>query len=130
MKKDCEGFVEKNVPMLVVLADNDAVMNKKMNHNLLTAVGTNSEDGYIYDKEGKLERVGLYSDRLKLIRFRSGGHFAFIKYPEIVNKAVVDHLEKQGIQLADHSDNQNNQEWEPREVAARVLQFSSAPKVF
>lgn len=78
----------------MVIADNDSVMNSKMNVNLVKTFGSSIDDAHLYDKSGHLERVAAYSERLKLIRTRSGGHFSFIKYPSIVNQAVADLLDK------------------------------------
>lgn len=93
-RSNMEEITEKKVPMLMVIADNDAVMTKTMNANLVSACGSSIEDSYLYDKDGKLERVALFDERFKLLRSRGGGHFSFLKYPSIINQAVADHLDK------------------------------------
>lgn len=93
MEKNIKEIVEKEVPLLMVISDNDKVMNKRLNARLVSACGANmDEDSYIYDEEGKLVKMGLSHDRIKIIRSKSGGHFSFIKYSDVINRAVVDHL--------------------------------------
>jgi len=65
-----------------------------MNATFIKTLGSSVEDATIYDKEGKLERLGPFNERLRLLRTRGGGHFSFIRMSDVVNQAVYEQLEK------------------------------------
>lgn len=89
-----EKITKQKVPLLIATADNDSVMDNRMNVNLLKAYDCNIDDANLYDKSGQLERAAAYSERVQLIRTRGGGHFSFIKYSSIINQAVGELLDK------------------------------------
>lgn len=93
-KASVEEIAEKKVPLVLCLADNDSVMNKKMNATFVKACGASVEDATIYGKDGKLERLGPLNERLTLLRTRGGGHFSFIRMSDSVNQAAFAQLEK------------------------------------
>lgn len=63
---------------------------------MVSALGHSVNDASIWNGDGQLiSETKLRSDNwLQMIRFAEGNHFAFIKYPEIINKAISDHLVK------------------------------------
>jgi pimeloyl-ACP methyl ester carboxylesterase len=90
--EDVQSLRDKRVPLMVTFADNDKVMNQRMNSTLATLLGGNYDSAYHYNENGE-----LVSDTARnwfpLIRFKSGGHFAYLKYPLVVNKFVESTLE-------------------------------------
>lgn len=87
---------EHRFPLLVAYADNDKLIGLRNFDQMLSVFGQTVDDAASYDLQGQLEYGSvLPKDHwLSLIRFKEGNHFAFIKYPELINQAVEEHLKK------------------------------------
>lgn len=100
MKKLIKEMMDAKIPILMKIADNDSVMNKKMNGVLVKAFGADADNEMVINKDGIIEKIGckVYQDAdqtpIKVIRSRSGGHFSFMKHSEAVNQAFTAHLER------------------------------------
>lgn len=80
-------------------------MNREMNSVLLKSIGASANNEKVIDEQGMVNKLANWEDeRIKIIRSRSGGHFSFIKYSNIVNQTIMDLLkqvsEDEGAKIA------------------------------
>ncbi|CAG2180840.1 unnamed protein product, partial [Oppiella nova] len=78
---------ESNLPVLLVFSENDRLIEKEIFYEMATILGAKDENIAIYDENGSLEKDYTKDDTIKVVSFRSGGHYCFLKYTQVVNKA-------------------------------------------
>ncbi|KAI1304183.1 hypothetical protein HDE_01853 [Halotydeus destructor] len=88
-KQILEDLVKTKIKTLVVMSDNDSVMSRKMNENVLRTLSVNDNDVTVYDNDGQLELLGQNVGAVRVVRTRKGGHFSFLKYPDLINPVTI-----------------------------------------
>ncbi|CAG2113591.1 unnamed protein product [Medioppia subpectinata] len=78
---------ESKIPVLLVFSENDRLIEKEIFYEMAEILGANEDNISIYDENGCLEKDGSVDDTIKVVSFRSGGHYCFLKYTNVVNKA-------------------------------------------
>ena len=94
LKDQIEQLKESSTPLLYVYSENDKIMSRKLNHNLMKSLGVKPEFVAHYHREGQLQREGSKTGPVEVLKFVSGGHFSYKKHSDAVNEAVVRFLQK------------------------------------
>ena len=85
------------MPILFVFSENDKLVEKEIFYEMTDILGADKNNFIVYDEQGLSESESqqtklLTEDKLRVVVFQSGGHYAFLKYPEPVDKAVTQFL--------------------------------------
>lgn len=83
-----------SLPLLYVYSENDRVMTRSLNKQLIQSLGKDESNADVYDRTGRLVSLVSSDGSPELIQFSNGGHFTFKKSPEIVSEAINNFLEK------------------------------------
>ena len=85
-------YIKNNkIPTLVVYGQRDKLILKRNFQLLVQDLGADQKDFTIYSEDNKIEKHCEREEFVKVLSFKSGGHFCFAKYSEEVNKHLVKH---------------------------------------
>lgn len=83
-----EVLRNNKIPTLVVYGERDKLILKSNFKRLLEDLGANEKHLNYYSTDGTIENNFTEEEWIKVMIFRSGGHFAFAKYCDIVNNHI------------------------------------------
>ena len=85
---------ESKTPTIFVYGQRDSLIPKQTFDRLLNDLGANQNSFKYYDSKGSLEKHQANEDWIKVLVFRSGGHFAYLNFSKIVNEEVNNVIQK------------------------------------
>ena len=96
MQKAFDHLAQSDIPKLVMMSDNDGVMGRKLNANLIRTLGLDYEDDAMLfnDQCQMMVNRPRVRNNTTFIRLRRGGHFSFIKHANVINPQIVELLQK------------------------------------
>lgn len=74
--------------MLYLFSDNDKLIEKEIFLEIGQFLSVTDSNTTVYNKDGSVKKVGKHEDNLSVIRFVSGGHYAFKKHSMVTNEAL------------------------------------------
>jgi len=79
---------DRKTPTVIVYGERDKLVLKSNFKQLLEDLGVNDKHLSYYFSDGSIDKASTDEDWIKVLIFRSGGHFAFAKYCDIVNDQI------------------------------------------
>jgi hypothetical protein len=110
---------ENRVPLLYVFSENDRLVDTKVFYEMADMLGAEEDHFSRYTPQGSLDKPCRANDWMKIMAFKSGGHYAFLKHAPTVNQEILALLQK----VSDQKGEKPTQDMGPR-VSPPVL----APK--
>lgn len=77
---------------LVIFGDRDGLLPRNKFGMILDILGVEEKNFTIYDENDQLQQEGNFEDWIKVLNFKSGGHFCYLKYDEVFHRFVADFL--------------------------------------
>ena len=85
---------ENKIPTIFAFGQRDSLIPKETFYEFLNYLRANENSFKYYDSKGSLERHEANEDWIKVLVFRSGGHFAYLNFSEIVNEEISNVIQK------------------------------------
>ena len=137
------GFLEtlrqQKPNLLYIYSENDKLVEKQIFYEMAQILDAKESQYSKYDAEGNCIVRGSQDDWMKIIQFAKGGHYAFLKFSNIVNPAIEELLDqvtrhKQQVDLEVNSigcqskqalefNNHSSEKQEEQEKLVRKMRF-------
>jgi len=85
---------ESGMPVLFVYSENDKLIEKEIFFEMAAKLGATDDNSAIYDPNGVVLKSVPVEEKLRVLCFQSGGHYAYCKYSDTVHEAIHQQLEK------------------------------------
>lgn len=85
---------DKRLASLLIYSLNDKLFEPTVYAHFLNQLGVQKTDVWAYDEKGTLETKGVTDAWIKILELKNGTHYSQWKYPDIVNKALFDLINK------------------------------------
>ena len=86
-----ENLRSKQIPTFVVYGQKDAVIPNKDFQEFTRRLGADRKDLMVYSDSKGSEKDSERENWIKVLSFKSGGHFCYAKYSQEVNRQLAKH---------------------------------------
>ncbi|XP_077517075.1 uncharacterized protein LOC144127936 isoform X2 [Amblyomma americanum] len=95
-EKLLEAVARRRLPTLVAISENDRLLTYEALMGVCTVLGASAGDVWHYDRNSQLVTPGTAGSWLKVVNFKQGSHYPFIRHPDVCADEIVQLLKKIG----------------------------------
>ncbi|XP_077517076.1 uncharacterized protein LOC144127937 [Amblyomma americanum] len=95
-EKLLEAVARRRLPTLVAISENDRLLTYEALMGVCTVLGASTGDVWHYDRDSQLVTPGTAGSWLKVLSFKQGSHYPFVRHPDVCADEIVLLLQKIG----------------------------------